>query len=322
MNTPVHLVGACALESTQRREGQMSKKIFISYSHHQSPWVKDRLVPCLEAGGAEVLIDRDCFKAGKALVGQMDATQDAADASLLVLSPEYLASAACRHEMERAVAGDPRLEAGSVIPVMRRKCRLPALFDGANPLYVDLRRDRNPETWDLLLSACGADLGADATQWLDARDEVQRFLSRGQSVNLVILGEGVAWRSLVEGLDLLGMGIVDLQKGSTASRRGLVSEMLRSLGVAVRVPAEPDDLAELDRVLEERDRSWLGLTHFDLVAHRSFGVDLFAALRYHTMESRKLVLLVHSRTPFHALLPTDHPLSMIDIKTVELSGRP
>ncbi len=209
-----------------------------------------------------------------------------------------------------------------MIPVMRRKCTLPVLLRGANPLYADLRSDRNPDPWDCLLSACGTDLGTDAPQWLEARAEVRRFLERGQSVNLVVLGDGVAWRPLIERLDLPRIGIVDLQKGTTASRRGLVGEMLRSLGIAAKVPAEPEDLAELDRVLDERDRSWLALTHVDLVAGRNFGVDLFAALRYHTMESRKLVLLVHSHKPFVTLLPEGHPLSMIDIKTVELQGRP
>ena len=40
------------------------------------------------------------------------------------------------------------------------------------------------------------------------------------------------------------------------------------------------------------------------------------------MDMRKLTLLVQSRTPFAALLPRDHPLSDIDIKTVELRARP
>jgi hypothetical protein len=74
----------------------MSKKVFVSYCHTQGDWVWDRLVPCLRAGGAEVSIDRERFKAGQGLLGQMDATQDAADMSVLILSPDYLASSYCR----------------------------------------------------------------------------------------------------------------------------------------------------------------------------------------------------------------------------------
>ena len=64
--------------------------IFISYSHQQGTWVWDRLVPSLRAGGVEVLIDRECFEAGRAVVGQMDETQDAAARQMLVFSPDYL----------------------------------------------------------------------------------------------------------------------------------------------------------------------------------------------------------------------------------------
>lgn len=74
----------------------MSKRIFISYSHKQGEWVWKNLVPCLKAGGAEVRIDIERFRAGKEVVAQMDAEQDAADLSVLVLSPEYLASAMCQ----------------------------------------------------------------------------------------------------------------------------------------------------------------------------------------------------------------------------------
>ena len=33
----------------------MPKSVFVSYSHKQGDWVWDRLVPCLRAGGANVL---------------------------------------------------------------------------------------------------------------------------------------------------------------------------------------------------------------------------------------------------------------------------
>lgn len=74
-----------------------------------------RLVPYVEAGGAEVLIDRERFKAGKNLIGQMDATQDKAQVHVLLFSPDYLSSPNCLHEMERAVVGDPSLRNGSSV---------------------------------------------------------------------------------------------------------------------------------------------------------------------------------------------------------------
>lgn len=296
----------------------MPKKIFISYSHSQGKWVLDALVPVLDAGGAEVLIDRQRFEAGKAVVRQMDAVQDEAAVHVLVLSPEYLTSDYCVHEMERAVECDPEFEGDAVIPVLRRDCDLPDLIRRPNPLYVDLRKDRDAEPWDALLRVCGADLGIAVPDWLVARNDVRRFLDRGQSVNLVVSGDKVAWKQLIDHL-----AQVDLQNPSTASRRGLVQEIVRACGSTLKIPDETDeDLAALGTVLSNSSGRILALTHFDLAAHRkTYGVDLFASLRYLTMELRKLVLLVQSRTPFAALLPDGHPLSEIDIKTVELRGR-
>ena len=57
-------------------------RIFVSYSHQKRDWVCGRLVPCLEAGGAEVLIDNRHFSVGMGVVGQMDSLQDSADKHL------------------------------------------------------------------------------------------------------------------------------------------------------------------------------------------------------------------------------------------------
>ncbi len=301
-----------------------SRKVFVSYSHHQGDWVWDRLVPVLKAGGAEVLIDRERFTAGRELLGQMDAAQDAADVNVLVFSPDYLASASCLHEMERAIAHDPRFKNGIVVPVKRVDVELPEAIRQPNPLCVDLTDERIPQPWDLLLQACDAHLGTSAPSWLAARDETRRFLERGQSVNLVV-DYDIAWRELLDDLqsgELADLVLVDLEKGTTASRRGLIAEILGAIGMAAPIPPEPEDLGALDRHLSSRPHSLLALTHFDLVTERpAYGVDLFAAFRYLVMESRQLTLLVQSRRPFAALLPAGHPLSDIDLKTVELRGQ-
>jgi len=43
-------------------------KLFVRHSHAQADWVRERLVPCLKAGGAEVLIDHGRFVAGPPVV--------------------------------------------------------------------------------------------------------------------------------------------------------------------------------------------------------------------------------------------------------------
>lgn len=300
------------------------RKVFVSYSHHQEEWVRDRLVPVLRAGGAEVLIDYERFGAGRSVLGQMDATQDEADVHVLVFSPDYLASGPCRHEMERAVALDPMFEHGIVVPVMRIEADLPAEVSAPNPIYVDLKDDSVVAPWELLLRACSAELGTAAPAWLIARDEVRRFLVRGQSVNLVT-DRGVAWRGLIEDLqrgELADLIKVDLESGAAASRRGLVQEILSKLGTSTSVPPEPEDLVALDRFLTARPRTRIALVHFDFAAGRdTYGVDFFASLRYLAMEARKLTLLVQSRRPFVTLLPEGHPLSEIGLQSVELEER-
>ncbi len=300
-------------------------KVFISYSHKQGQWVLDRLVPCLEAGGAEVLIDRDRFQAGKAVVGQMDQTQDQAEKHILVFSKDYVSSNYCKHEMKRALKSDPKFEQGVVIPVMQGACALPSTISRwSPPLYVNLQDDKSADQWRLLLQSCGADLGTTAPDWLAARDAIVRFLGRGQSVNLVVGGEP-KWRALLDHVvreHLPQLVLVNLEDPDTfTSRRGLLATISQALGQRKPLPEEPSDLGGFKHLIANRSGTMVGLIRFDLVLTRPyFGIDLFAALRYFIMDARSLVLLVESRTPFAALLPRNHPLSAIDIKTVELRG--
>ena len=301
-------------------------RVFVSYSHAQGEWVWNRLVPCLRAGGTEVLIDRERFEAGGAVVRQMDAVQDTAAKHVLVLSSEYLNSANCRHEMDRAIAADPGFARHIVVPVRRDDAALPASIKTPDPLYVDLRDDGKADQWALLLNGCGADLGTTAPHWLAARDAVAAALARHKSINLVVTG-GAAWRGLINEVSSqpgLAIGLVDLEHPATIPRRGLVAAILGAGGKhELPVPRAPDDLNELQRVLAARGRSLVALVHFDAVRDRpTYKADLFLALRYLVMETRTLVLLIQSRAPFTTLLPHGHPLSEILMELIELKSHP
>jgi len=299
-------------------------KTFVSYCHRQGDWVWERLVPCLKAGGAEVLIDRERFELGRAVIGQMDALQDQADKHLLVLSADYLSSPYCCHEMDRAIALDPAFASGIVIPVLRDACTLPASITGPNPLYANLRDDRQPDPWTQVLQSCDAvRLGTTAPAWLAARDDLVRCLERNKSVNLLV-DDWVNWRALLEHLVndySLGLARVDLQDPDTASRQGLLEAIVRALGEQVSSLDKRRDLTDFKALLMSRSNTRVALTHFDLVPHRRYyDVDLFAALRFLITERRKLTLLVQSYSPFKVLFPKNLPslLSEVDMKTVEL----
>ena len=302
-------------------------KIFISYCHKQGEWVLDRLVPCLKAGGAEMLIDEERFEAGKAVLGQMDAVQDLAEKHLLILSPDYLESEYCTHEMNRAINTDPVFDSGAVIPVILADCNLPDRINKPNPLFVDLRDNLNVKSWDVLLQACCADLGVAGPEWLAVRDELRQDLALDRSVNLVVSGQDVAWRGLIDHLaegPSTSMTRVDLYSARSIERHGLLASMLSEKEGEFNIPPAPCDLAEFQRLLESRvGQSRVALIHFDQVQHRDYGADYFTTLRHLVTEKKKLVVLIQSRAPFQALLRPDSRLilSHLDVKNVELKGR-
>jgi hypothetical protein len=302
----------------------MGKRIFVSYSHKQGDWVRDRLCPVLRAGGADVLIDVHRFQAGVAVHRQMDAIQDQAQIHLLVLSPDYLASAYCLHEMKRAVAADPSFSKGCVLPVVREACTLPPEIAVPGPLYVKLMDDSKGDQWDLVTARCEADLGVSAAEWLRAREQVRDGILDGRSVNLVVMGSP-NHKGLLDQLreDLGALAIVDLASGAAAGRQGLITEILHELGTKSEARRPPNDLRDLHTcVMAAPAPVRLAFRHFDILKSRAnnYKEDFFSALKF-LVEARKLVLLIESRAPYATLLPATNSLSKIQMKTVELRGR-
>ena len=286
----------------------MPRTVFISYSHKQGEWVWDRLVPVLKASGVEVLV------------------QDQAESTVIVLSPDYLKSSACRKEMMRAIDRDPTFggRPASAIPVLLKECTLPDAIRRSNPLYVDLTDDAKNEPWEKLLAACEGALAPSPPAWLKARDECRTLLERGHSINLEV-EDGTAWRALLRHLKeefLPGLGLVDLNREVTASRQGFVEELLQECGTVIPVPEKPHDLGVLETSLKARRGSKVALTHFDAVAtpdrKAEYGHDLFMRLRDLVAEKQVLTLLAVSRAPAASLFPHDHPFSNLNLQTVEL----
>jgi hypothetical protein len=153
-------------------------KVFVSYSHRQGEWVRDALVPVLRASGAGIVIDWERFRAGFAVVGQMDGAQDVADRHVLVITGDYLASEYCLHEMDRAIWLDPGFANGKVIPVRLDGARLPAKITRPNPLFVDLQDAAADGQWRLLIQQCGGKLSMPAPAWLAALDKSKRVRQR------------------------------------------------------------------------------------------------------------------------------------------------
>ncbi len=147
-------------------------------------------------------------------------------------------------------------------------------------------------------------------------------------MNLVVSGDKVTWRAMIQHLadeHLPGLFQVDLNSGHTIPRPGLLREMLGGGKATSVFPAPPDDLSRFQAIVESRPTvTRIALLHFDLVAQRNYGIDLFSTLRFLISERRKLALLIQSRQPFDSLLPADAPTlrSWLDLKTVEFRGRP
>jgi hypothetical protein len=225
--------------------------------------------------------------------------------------------------MQRALALDPDFMCGIVIPVCLDDAPLPAAIAAPDPLWVDMRKDPDPEPWQQLLLCCGANLGVAAPVWLNVRDEIVRYLRRRQSVNLVVQSDGIHWRELIWHLRdeyFPQLACADLQNPGTIPREGLLNFILEELGAAHRVRRRPNDLLDFARILATYTAPLrIVVSHFDLVPHRrGYGIDLFSTLRHLVAEERRIVLLIQSRTPFASLLPPNSPLSKIDIRAVGL----
>jgi hypothetical protein len=98
---------------------------FISYSHHDKTWVCDTLLPRLERKGLRVCIDFRDFEPGAPSLTEMERAALQSRKTLLVLTPDYLASEWTEFENILASTLDPAARQRRVIPLLLKPCELP-----------------------------------------------------------------------------------------------------------------------------------------------------------------------------------------------------
>ncbi|XP_004764048.1 toll-like receptor 6 [Mustela putorius furo] len=84
------------LEEVQRT---LQFHAFISYSEHDSAWVKNELVPCLEKEGIRICLHERNFVPGKSIVENIINCIEKSYKSIFVLSPNFVQSEWCHYEL-------------------------------------------------------------------------------------------------------------------------------------------------------------------------------------------------------------------------------
>jgi hypothetical protein len=121
---------------------------FISYSHKDSAWVRDTLLPRLEREDLHVCIDYRDFEVGAPSLVNMENAVEYSRKTLLVLTPNWVASEWTEFEALLIQTKDPAGRGRRILPLMVQPCSLPnrlqvfTYLDLTNPPELDFQMKR------------------------------------------------------------------------------------------------------------------------------------------------------------------------------------
>lgn len=121
---------------------------FISYSHKDSQWVREVLLPKLESHAFKVCIDFRDFPGGGGAIRNMEKAVIDSKRVILVLTENYIKSEWGEFENLMARTLDPAAIKRKVIPVLRESCDIPLYLKILT--YRDLRSE-DEQQWELLI---------------------------------------------------------------------------------------------------------------------------------------------------------------------------
>jgi tetratricopeptide (TPR) repeat protein len=128
--------------------------VFVSYSSRNAEWVRGELLPRIEAAGLRAFIDYRDFTRGAPSIKEIERGIRECRKTLLVLTPEYVASEWC--ELETILGGtlSPANRDLRLIPLLKSPCDLPLRVSALT--YVDFTSPDHTLAWRQLLTALGA----------------------------------------------------------------------------------------------------------------------------------------------------------------------
>lgn len=133
---------------------KFTQDVFVSYSHRDSRWVKEVLLPLLVSSGLRVKTDED-FPPGVPILSEIEKAVIASRYTLVVLTPSYMASNWITFENFLTQPMDVESGQNGIIPLLLKPTELPsrlAMISGVDFTHTnDLQ-----ESWILLLTALGA----------------------------------------------------------------------------------------------------------------------------------------------------------------------
>ncbi len=129
--------------------------IFISYSSQDRPWVRQELLPRLEAQGLRACIDYRDFAVGAPIITEIERALLNSRKTLLVLSPAYMQSTWAEFENLVLQTLDPSNQSPRLVPLRKEVCEIPLRIRYL--VYVDFAAPDDLDfEWERLLNALSA----------------------------------------------------------------------------------------------------------------------------------------------------------------------
>jgi predicted RecB family endonuclease len=315
--------------------------VFISYRRADSGEMTDRIYERLAQhfGPEKLFRDLESISLGRDFHVVIDEALAQCQVALVMIGPLWariknnagrirlkLEGDLVRLEVETALKRNvpviPVLVSGATIPSARDLP--PSLHDLRKHNGLPVRRDPDfPNDIGKLIEGILEHLKPN-NPFTKELAEVVQLLARRESVNVVV-PNGISQKEVGDEIVRLvrDLAIVNLEDGETAARPGLIEAVLRAFGIKTVVPdRKPADLVVFAKEMKRHSYAQLAILHSDMLGQlqrrEEYGADFFHAIKNATTDTRKLGLVLISRVPFSKLLPPDHELSHIAIKTVEL----